>query len=107
MNKIWIITDLKRIKETGRVFYVDYQLTVNIGEELGVFSSTLELAIDENSNEFIPFEDLTEDIVLSWVKNHIGINEVLRIERHTIEYLEEKINRINPSDLIEGMPWNK
>jgi hypothetical protein len=53
----------------------------------------------ENSNEFIPFEQLTQEQVIGWVQNSIDketIEEALAIQ------IEPKIN---PTQVF-GKPWN-
>ena len=58
--------------------------------------------IDPNNQKFIFYEQLTEEIVLEWVKTKLG--NQLQIND---EYLQSQLNKkLNP-EFISGLPWQQ
>lgn len=54
-------------------------------------------------DQFIPYEDLTPEIVIGWTQNALGGEEkVAEIEASLISQLD---NQENPVD-ASGLPWN-
>ena len=61
-----------------------------------VHSSTFTGEPDEN---FIPFEELTKEQVIEWVKQDLGQEEVDRIETKVVYEATERNNYINNSEI--------
>jgi len=57
----------------------------------------------DNANPFTPFEDLTQDQVITWVKNIMGKEGIAEIEAR-IAYLLE--NQRNPVVYVLPSPWD-
>ena len=55
-----------------------------------------------NSNDYIAYEDLTEEKVQDWVKYALGEEKMANIETSLLNQIEEKIS---PTEAI-GLPWN-
>lgn len=51
---------------------------------------------------FTPYEALTEDVVVSWVKASLGEEGVLRAESSVVSALE---NIITPAIVTNPLPW--
>lgn len=66
------------------------------GRSVVVHSSTFTGEPDEN---FIPFEELTKEQVLDWVKQDLGQEEVDRIETKVVYEATERNNYINNSEI--------
>jgi hypothetical protein len=73
------------------VYYVHWTLT---GEEDDYFASYLGLQqIEVNPSEtFIPFEDLTNEIITGWVKNAMGPEKVTEAENEVALKISEQKN---------------
>ena len=61
------------------------------------------VGLDEpNSDDYIAYEDLTEENVKDWVKYALGEEKMAAIETSLLNQIEEKIS---PNKLV-GLPWN-
>jgi hypothetical protein len=56
-------------------------------------------------NNFIPYEDLTEEIVLSWIQNLVENDRVYKdhINRVIMKEIDSKSNPV--TQVIDGFPW--
>jgi hypothetical protein len=55
-----------------------------------------------DSNNYIKYNDLTEENIKDWVKYALGEEKMASIETSLLNQIEEKIS---PNKLI-GLPWN-
>lgn len=105
MTKTWKILNLKRLQENGTVIEVIFSLTIDNGTISHHSKGNVKLERNEDSPEFIPFENLTESIVIGWVQETLG--------EEGIDSLEERILRVLPileqkqnQPIVEmGLPW--
>lgn len=106
MNYTWQITSIKK-KDTNNLSDVIFQVYwKKIGTDengnIGEFSGATPLDVDNlSSDEFLNYENLTEDIVLGWIKSIV----VGDYERHVNDQIKRKINlQINSE--INSFPWS-
>ena len=87
--------------ETNVVFNVHWQLYGSTGSYqssvIGVQGVTY-----ETGSTFIPFEELTYDIVYNWMTASMGTASMQNYEASVTQKIE---NQINPPVLIEQAPW--
>jgi len=57
-------------------------------------------------DDFIPFEDLTEEIVLQWVKDSLGADAVAEIEARVNAKAAEVNQQLKNPTIEENIPWN-
>lgn len=90
----WNIIDIKVRTENNYVVEVMASCKHKKGQgaSVVVHSSNFESEPDEN---FIPFEELTKEQVLDWVKEDLGIDEVNRIETKVVYEATERNNYLN------------
>jgi len=94
----WAITNLERETENGFVFVAHYTVTANDGTySAGAYGS---LGFDRPDN-LIPFADLTEEIVIGWVKNQFGAEKIAEIEAA----LQSQIDEQRRPTKAAGLPW--
>ena len=95
----WAIANLERETEDGFVFTAHY--TVSAAD--GTYSSSAYGSIGfERPESLIPFADLTEDLVVGWVKEALGGDEkVAEIEAA----LQSQINEQRTPTKASGKPW--
>mgnify|MGYP001057527911 FL=1 len=55
--------------------------------------------------EFIPYEDLTEEIVLGWVKEALGADKVAEVELTVNQLAATKKQEIENPTVESGTPW--
>tara|TARA_A100001201_G_scaffold114022_1_gene97703 strand:+ start:755 stop:1066 length:312 start_codon:yes stop_codon:yes gene_type:complete len=96
----WNISQLERETADGFVFTVHY--TVNASDD--TYSSGAYGSIGlERPDTLIPYSDLTEEIVLGWVKEKLGGDEkVQEIESALQAQLDEQRSPTKAS----GIPWS-
>ncbi len=55
--------------------------------------------------EFIPYEDLTEEVVIGWVKDALGAEEVNKTEASVNALAATKKQEIENPAIEPGLPW--
>ena len=100
MNTTFEITSLTRKPETGVVTRVNGKQLLQ-DDLYCVFNVELD-SIDPPDQSFVSYENLTEQIVIDWVK--IKLKDQIKIND---EYVEMQLNKkLNPEVLL-GLPWQK
>jgi len=95
----WAIANLERETADGFVYNAHY--TVNA--EDGTYSAGAYGSIGlERPDSLIPFDDLTEDMVVSWIKDKFGDEKVAEIEAALQAQLDEKHSPTKAA----GVPWS-
>ena len=99
-NYTWNIANLDRILSDGYVYTVHWTLLAENGEySASCYGS---IGLERPENEMIPFESLTKDIVIQWIKNKLGDEKVHSMESSLELEIENKKFPKNAS----GVPWN-
>ena len=95
----WAIANLERETADGFVYTAHY--TVNA--EDGTYSAGAYGSIGlERPESLIPFDDLTEDMVVGWVKDKLGEEKVAEVEVALQSQLDEK----HAPTKAAGVPWS-
>jgi len=96
----WAIANLERETQDGYVFTAHYTISANDGTySAGAYGSVG----FERPESLIPFDDLTEELVIAWVKEAIGGDEkVAEIEAALQAQLDEK----HAPTKASGVPWS-
>jgi hypothetical protein len=101
----WQILDMKRNSSDNGVFEVSWTVwAVREEKYVAEINGVVSLTPDPTSHSFIPFENLTQDNVIAWVKNNL---ETDVIEQNA----KDKLNRLHPSldttpTVQSGTPWS-
>ena len=108
ITKTWEVNTLERELADGYVKKVIYRVKgIDGSEEKARATGEVEL---EKPETLIPYKDLTESIVLGWVKDKLKsekdpegktIDKVAEIEKS----LEDEIKLINTPVTAQGTPW--
>lgn len=94
----WKIANLERETEDGFVFTAHY--TVNADD--GTYTSGAYGSLGfERPDNLVPFSQLTEATVISWVKEKLGEQKVVEIEAA----LQSQINEQKYPTKAAGVPW--
>jgi len=95
----WAISQLERETADGFVFTAHY--TVNAND--GTYSSGAYGSIGfQRPDNLIPFADLTEELVVGWVKEALGgAEKVIEIEAALQAQIDEQRNPTKAA----GVPW--
>ena len=94
----WVITDMQRRQTTGAVIEVSWQCIATEVHEGITYTETIsdisKYAPDINSQGFIAYENLTENVVLSW------------IDKSSIETrLQIRLDNAIGGRRTSGIPW--
>lgn len=102
----WSIANLERklpdgdTPPEGQVYTAHW--TVNLedqGETVGAYGSVG--FGDPDPGNYTPFDQLTEDQVIGWVKSALGDEQVDSIETALAEQIQQKLNPTSAA----GVPW--
>lgn len=105
MTTTWKIFDTKRRTSDGLILEVIYCCTANLEEDIQRKVGTITLTGDSTSPNFIPFNDLTEDILLTWVKDSLGEAAVTEIENILQSELQARKAAREAETEKRGLPW--
>jgi hypothetical protein len=94
----WKIANLERETEDGFVFTAHY--TVNADDGTYISGAYGSLGFERPDN-LVPFSQLTEATVISWVKEKLGEEKVAEIEAA----LQSQINEQKHPTKAAGVPW--
>lgn len=87
--------------ENNVVFLVHWQLYGSTGSYQGSSIGVQKVSYQTGST-FIPFNDLTYDIVYNWITASMGTEQMNQIMANVAQQIE---NKINPPILVEQAPW--
>jgi hypothetical protein len=94
----WSIIKLEREIYDGYVFTAYWRVIAQEGNHYAMHNGSL--ALQRPEGELIPYEDLTEEIVISWVKEKLG-NDVSEYEDSLLAQIELQKN----PPTATGLPW--
>ena len=99
----WKVSQLERESSDGYVFTAHW--TVNATETVedktysaGAYGS---IGLERPEEDLIAFEELTEELVVSWVLDKLGEEQVVNMETSLTNQIQEQKT---PSK-IQGLPW--
>jgi hypothetical protein len=104
----WTITNLLTETIEGHQDYVVIAIYNVFGTD-GTYSASINSNTAQFSTEdmttFIPYEDLTEEIVIGWIKETLGINGIISIEACIQGQID---SQINPPQTPQNtpLPWS-
>jgi hypothetical protein len=112
VNYTWEVLSLEKadINDTPEVVLQTYwRLTAKAEDGTSVvFDGATPLEYNPNSENFLPFSELTEETVISWIKNHLVKDDAM--EDLKIE-MEEALNQLqqykNKEEVTaSSLPWS-
>ena len=95
----WKIAQLEREVSDGYVFTAHY--TVDAKDDVYSFGAYGSVGFERPESKLIPFSELNEDLVVSWVKEKLGEEQVAAVENSLQAQLDEQRQ---PSKSA-GVPW--
>lgn len=95
----WHIANLERETSDGYVYTAHWTVSATDGEYSS--SSYGSVGFQRPDEELIPFEELTEELVISWVQEKLGEEQVSLITSSLISQIDDQRE---PSSL-SGVPW--
>tara|TARA_B100000085_G_C18118556_1_gene340217 strand:- start:132 stop:440 length:309 start_codon:yes stop_codon:yes gene_type:complete len=98
----WKIYDLKRTIANGVVNLITYACESEHNDFSTRYIGKLEVTGNHSSPDFIPFDDLTQQVVLNWVTGSVSVSDIESANSASI------VNSISASEAIteeNGVPW--
>lgn len=100
----WKIRKLIQINDnSGTVIRVYFKVHSTDGTCYYVSGGNVELNVDNIVN-FVPYEDLTEEIVIGWVHDKLGTS-LGGYEQLNSDWINSAETPIIPETKTEGLPW--
>jgi hypothetical protein len=96
----WAIANLERELSDGYVFTSHWTLSATDGDHSA--SSYGSIGFERPEGKLIPYEDLTEELAISWTKEKLGEEQVNSME----DALQEQIDKQKTPTTESGVPWN-
>ena len=93
-----VINNLEREREKDTVLVVHWSAKVKDGEYSASKYGSTRFTRNDTSPDFIPFDSLTEDIVIGWVTEEIDVDAI------EVGLLNRISEHINPT-MVTGIPW--
>jgi hypothetical protein len=98
--KKWSIKQMNRENDSGLVVSAIWEIGQAGTQEVLTGSSEF-----SKGDSFIPFDQLTEQIVLGWVKNELGQNGIEALERAHDDQITRQAAVVAPPEITAGLPW--
>ena len=92
---------MERQLADGGIITAHYRVFLSEGDETVSAYGTQQLVPDPQSPDFVPYESLTEDTVVAWVKEALTDVKCSQIEGQLAAVLDQKLN---PTTSV-GRPW--
>jgi hypothetical protein len=92
----WHIAQLERETADGYVFVAHYTVDANDGTyNAGAYGS---IGFERPEEDLIPFADLTEEIVIGWVKERLDVEQIEAA-------LQSQLDEQRHPSKASGLPW--
>ena len=97
---VWKVANMERkLDEIGTVYTVHYTVTrFRDGEQAGAYGS---LGFEAPEADAIPYPQLTEEIVVGWVRDQLGEEKVTEIDAALDGQISQKLTPTTST----GVPW--
>jgi hypothetical protein len=102
MEITWKIADMERVPEGNGVIRVHWRAEAREDSYYDSVYGDVSLTPDYQDENFIPYAELTEEIVIGWVKDALGAEKVQEYEN----LLAAQIERQKNPPVLPGVPWN-
>jgi hypothetical protein len=96
----WGIANLERETSDGYVFTAHWTLSAT--DEDHTAGSYGSIGFERPEGTLIPFEDLTKELVIQWVQEKLGEEQVTSMETA----LQAQIDEQKAPSKESGVPWN-
>ena len=95
------IANLERNATDGGVITAHWIMNGKDDDYVGSVYGSVGITYDHNDPNFIPFEQLTEEVVIGWVKEALGEETVAANEVAVQKQIDEAKN----PTVVSGLPW--
>jgi hypothetical protein len=103
----WTIQSMQQIpsgNNAGHVVNVNWLLTGTDGSQTASTQGTTQLPVISPNSGFIPYSQLTQDVVIKWVKDFLGVTGVA-IYLSTVQDQINKLENPQITPVTTPLPW--
>ena len=97
----WAVANLERHTAEGIVYTVHYTVSAEDGTYNAGAYGSIGLEAPAEGDTLIPFADLTEEIVIGWVRDNLSEEKVAEVEAA----LQAQIDEQHAPTKASGTPW--
>ncbi len=101
----WQIFDTKYQADNKLIIKVVYGCTAQLENFIDRTIGELDFTGDPESPDFVPYENLTEEIILGWVKTTLGTEQVTAIETSLQNSVDTQKVAKDAETVKSGLPW--
>jgi hypothetical protein len=105
MESTFNIVNMKRTPVDGVVIDVTFIINFSLESIADRHVGSIKLVGDPSSPDFVTFNELTEELVIEWVKDELGADKLAEIFTNMETRLQEKLDKKNNPEFIIGTPW--
>lgn len=102
----WTIDAMYTVQQPEPDYVVTVLWTLNgvDGEHTASINGTTQLAVDQDKPDYIPYAQLTPQIVIGWVQESLGVQGVANCEANVQGQIDSQINPpVTPQNT--PLPW--
>jgi len=106
MNYTWIINAMYVVQnpEPNYVVNVIWTLSGTDGQYTASIQGNTELDVTSDQPDYIPYDQLTQDIVIGWVQDALGPTGIYNYEQNIVGQIDSMINPpVSPEQA--PLPW--
>ena len=98
----WRVAQLERVAATGEINVVHYTVEARTEDDVYATSAYGSLGLDPaDPDAMIPFADVTEADVVSWLQAKFGEEKIAEIEAA----LSDQLENMRAPKVAQGLPW--
>ncbi len=107
---IWRVEDLECLSQVDSFEKIVHKIIWRVDAVNGHFNcyvgGVVEVTHNNNSDTYIQYDDLTEEIVVNWVKETLGIDKTKESEDTVTSLIDEDMETAqHPIELKISLPW--
>ena len=105
MTTTWEIRDTRSTITDGLITKILYGCVIELEDDIERKIGEITLTGDSTSSNFVPFETLTEETLIEWVKSSLGEEQVIAIETEIQNNINARIAIRKAVTEKGGLPW--
>jgi hypothetical protein len=107
MTTTWQILDTNYQIADGLITKITYRCVVQLDNLIDKKIGEIELIGDSTLSNFIPFDSLTEENIIEWVKASLSEEQVTSIETNLQTNVIARKEAQDAQTIKQGLPWRK
>jgi hypothetical protein len=101
LSATWAIANLERHTDSGIVYTAHWTVSATTEATSAGAYGSIGLEAPAEGDEVIPYEELTQEIVVGWVRDKLGEEQVASTEAALAAQIAEQLAPVKMS----GVPW--